>query len=110
MDESVYVQFLKWADSKGLQGFSEQEVVDHFGDEIKPVLLSAKKSQALVYADFPGERRQVLSLEGKFKLLGENRYGQALQTLLWTGTSNSSNPSNLFHFSFCPPARNSALR
>lgn len=70
MQDNVYVQFLKYAESKGLDGFSEEEVIEKFGERIKPVLLSAKKSQALVYKDVPGQdRRQVLSLEGMFMLL-----------------------------------------
>ena len=70
MKDNIYVQFLKYAESKGLDGFSEEEVIERFGERIKPVLLSAKKSQALVYNDVPGQnRRQVLSLEGMFMML-----------------------------------------
>ncbi|MCL1479703.1 MAG: hypothetical protein MH219_20370 [Marinobacter sp.] len=47
MAESIYVEFIKWAESKGLDGFSDQEVVERFGEEIQPVLLSAKKSEVL---------------------------------------------------------------
>ena len=70
MQDNIYVQFLKYAESKGLDGFSEEEVIEIFGERIKPVFLSAKKSQALVYKDVPDQdRRQVLSLEGMFMLL-----------------------------------------
>jgi hypothetical protein len=80
MTQSIYVEFLKWADSKGLEGFSEQDVVERFGEEIQPVLLSAKKSQALVYKDVPGVCQgeyQVLSLDGKFKLLDHQELVEA---------------------------------
>ena len=73
MDESIYVEFLKWADSKGLSGFTEDEAISRFGEKIKPVLTSASKSQALVYVNVSGQSKpgqyRALGLEGKFKLL-----------------------------------------
>jgi hypothetical protein len=50
MSDNIYVEFLRFADDKGLQGFSTQEAIDRFGVNIEQVILSARKSGALVYS------------------------------------------------------------
>lgn len=70
----IFVEFLRFADERGLEGFTYQEAVGRFGSDVEVVWLSAIKSGAIIYRSGEENRgthqgKKVISFDGKFKLL-----------------------------------------